>query len=86
MEQFMSLASDKRVSGLIFQILEFACAGGMSEERREELYNEILDYYSELTFEATESFFEDIVRLFLNYNNKLIKGLYISLYGNNRNN
>jgi len=64
MEQCLSLANDVRVCVLIYQILEVARAGGMSEERQRELYDEILTHYSELRIDATEPFFQDLFKIY----------------------
>jgi len=43
-----SLASEDVVSAIVYQLLETASAGGMTESRAEELYNEIMSCYANL--------------------------------------
>lgn len=60
----MSLANDKRMMVLIVQILEVAQGGGMSEEKAEEIYNELMSCYSELKIEAADAFFNELSKIF----------------------
>lgn len=63
MVQLVTLSGDRRVCELIFHILQVACAGGMSNERGEELYNEILTHYLAFSIEATDAFLEDLLKI-----------------------
>lgn len=59
----MSLAEDKRISTVIYQILTVAQAGGMSEVRAKEIYYEIITYYSELKDEVAEELIDELINI-----------------------
>jgi hypothetical protein len=51
-----SLATKDTVSAFVYQMLEIASAGGMTEARAKELYDEIMGCYTNLDDSALEQF------------------------------
>lgn len=57
------LAQDKRISLIMFQILNVAKAGGMPSEQAEAMYDSILTRYMTLDIEAAEDLISDIGKI-----------------------
>lgn len=63
MDQNLSLSNDRRITGIIVQILEVAQAGDMTEDRAEEMYYEIMTHYTNLRIDAADQLVEDIIKI-----------------------
>ena len=63
-----TLASQDTVSAFVYQMLTIASAGGMSETRAKELYEEIMECYAHLDGSALECFRSDFLRILGNTN------------------
>jgi len=58
-----SLASHDSVSAFVHQMLTIASAGGMTETRAENLYEEIMGCYANLDGSASEAFRNDFLKI-----------------------